>query len=116
MWVLQSRFYFERLDSVVRRKDAGEIGEVTKAAWAEGDVNHVNITGGCINPKREITIVSEIFESIREYTGFDTVPGTLLPSPAKGDAIDKYFENRGWFTLFCHGGLGQKILRSDLPG
>ena len=103
-------------DSVVRRKDAGEIGEVTKAAWAEGDVNHVNITGGCINPKREITIVSEIFESIREYTGFDTVPGTLLPSPAKGDAIDKYFETGVGSLSFAMEVWDKKYYEAICPG
>jgi len=103
-------------DSVVRRKDAGEIGEVTKAAWAEGDVNHVSITGGCINPKREITIVSEIFESIREYTGFDTVPGTLLPSPAKGDAIDKYFETGVGSLSFAMEVWDKKYYEAICPG
>ncbi len=79
-------------DSVLKKKNADEIGEVTQAAWSEGSVNHVNITGGCFNPRQEVEVVSSLMKSIREHTGFDKVPGVLLPSPAKGEAIDQYHE------------------------
>jgi hypothetical protein len=79
-------------DSVMKKKNLDEIGEVTQAAWVEGAVKHVNITGGCFNPKQEVAVVSELLKSIREHTGFDKVPGVLLPSPAKGDTIDQYYE------------------------
>jgi hypothetical protein len=103
-------------DSVERKKDPDEIGEVVKAAWAEGDVNHVNITGGCINPKREIAIVTEMFDSIRDHTGFDTVPGTLLPSPAKGDAIDKYYETGIGSLSFAMEVWDRKYYEAICPG
>ncbi len=79
-------------ESVMKKKNLGEIGEVTQAAWSEGAVNHVNITGGCFSPKQEVAVVSELLKSIREHTGLDKVPGVLLPSPAKGDAIVQYHE------------------------
>jgi hypothetical protein len=78
--------------SVLRRKGLDDIGEVASAAWKEGAVRHVDITGGCSSPKIEVKVVSELLESIRRHTGFDTIPGVLLPSPAKGEAIDRYHE------------------------
>ena len=79
-------------DSVIRRKDLDEIGEVADAAWKEGVVRHVDITGGCSSPKVEVKVVSGLLESILRHTGFATIPGVLLPSPAKGEAIDRYHE------------------------
>jgi hypothetical protein len=78
--------------SVLRRKGLDDIGEVASAAWKEGAVRHVDITGGCSSPKIEVKVVSELLGSIRVHTGFDTIPGILLPSPAKGEAIDRYHE------------------------
>lgn len=69
-------------DSVVRKKDIEDIGEVAQAAFAEGIVNHVLLTGGCFSHREEIKRVTGILESIRRHTGFDRVPGTILPSPA----------------------------------
>jgi hypothetical protein len=34
--------------------------------------------------------VSEIIAAIRRHTGLDRIPGTILPSPAKGDDIRRY--------------------------
>jgi hypothetical protein len=78
--------------SVLRKKDFQEIGEVAQAAWAEGSVRHVNITGGCFNHEAEIRVITDLLTAIREHTGFDRVPGVLLPSPAKGDAIRSYYD------------------------
>jgi biotin synthase-related radical SAM superfamily protein len=78
--------------SVLKRKQVEDIGEVARAAWQEGVVKHVNITGGCFNNDREVTLITEVLHSIRSHTGFDRVPGVLLPSPAKGDDIKKYFD------------------------
>ncbi len=41
-------------DSVIRLKDVEDIGEVAAAAWSEGKVNHVNITGGCYISGKEV--------------------------------------------------------------
>lgn len=78
-------------DSVLTRKDTEDIGEVAKAAFSEGRVNHLLLTGGCFNHQKEIELVTDILKSIRDHTGFDRVPGTILPSPAKGtEEIKRY--------------------------
>ncbi len=79
-------------NSVLKKKDLEAIGEVAAAAWQEGMVQHVLLTGGCFNFEREVDLVSGIIASIRRHTGFDRVPGTILPSPAKKDAIRKYYD------------------------
>lgn len=78
--------------SVLKKKNIKDIGEVAKAAWSEGYVNHILLTGGCFNHEKEVTLVSEIIESIKIHTGFKKVPGVILPSPAKGNDIRRYFE------------------------
>lgn len=79
-------------DSVLKKKDHEEIGEVAAAAWAEGIVRHVNITGGCFNANKEVEVIESLLAAIRRHTDLDRVPGILLPSPAKGDAIDRYYD------------------------
>lgn len=82
----------ETYDSVIRAKDVEDIGEVAAAAFAEGEVNHVLLTGGCFSREKEIELVGRILDSIREHTGLDRVPGTILPSPAKDrEAIEAYY-------------------------
>jgi hypothetical protein len=78
--------------SVLKKKDREEIGEVAGAAFAEGLVHHISLTGGCFQAEKEVEVISGILESIRGHTGLDRVPGILLPSPAKGAAIRKYRE------------------------
>jgi hypothetical protein len=78
--------------SVLKKKDREEIGEVAGAAFAEGTVRHISLTGGCFQAEKEEEVISGILESIRRHTGFERVPGILLPSPAKGAAIGKYRE------------------------
>jgi biotin synthase-like enzyme len=80
-------------NSVLKKKDTDDIGEVAKAAFSEGMVKHVLLTGGCFSHQKEISLVAEILESIRQHTNFDRIPGTILPSPAKGrDEIQKYYD------------------------
>ena len=79
-------------DSVIKKKDFSEIGEVAGEAWSEGRVRHVNITGGCFNHQAEVRVITELLAAIRSGTGFDRVPGVLLPSPARGDAIRQYYD------------------------
>ncbi len=79
-------------NSVLRKKAKESIGEVAKAALDEGMVNYVLLTGGCFNSAKETEIVSQILESIKKHTGRDRIPGTILPSPAKGDNIKKYYD------------------------
>jgi hypothetical protein len=82
-------------NSVLRKKDIKEIGEVARAAFAEGTVKHILLTGGCFNHQKEIELVGEILKSIREHTGLDRVPGTILPSPAKGEDDIKRYHDTG---------------------
>jgi hypothetical protein len=79
-------------NSVLKRKEIDAIGEVAAAAWKEGMVNHVLLTGGCFNYEKETHLVGDIINSIRRHTGFDRIHGTILPSPAKGDAIKMYHD------------------------
>jgi len=83
---------FQTYQSVLKKKDFEEIGEVAATAFAEGVVRHVNITGGCFNHQAEIRVITDLLSSIRSATGLERVPGVLLPSPARGDAIRSYYD------------------------
>lgn len=79
-------------DSVLKKKDAEAIAEVASAAWAEGTVNHVLLTGGCFAHEREVSVVEAICSAMRQRLGVERIPGTILPSPAKGDDIKRYYD------------------------
>ncbi len=69
-------------DSVLTRKEVAQIAEVAAAAFAEGMCNHILLTGGCFSPRKEVEMVAAIVGAIRAALKVDTVPGTILPSPA----------------------------------
>lgn len=79
-------------NSVLLKKDIEAIGEVAGAAWREGIVNHVLLTGGCFNYEKEVDLVCQILGSVKKHTAFERIPGTILPSPAKNGAIEKYYD------------------------
>ena len=79
-------------DGVLKKKDADAMAEVAAAAWAEGAVNHVLLTGGCFKAEQEVSTVGRILAAIRKRLGVERVPGTVLPSPAKGDDIKRYYD------------------------
>lgn len=79
-------------NSVLKKKDIQAMGEVAAAAWSEGMVKHVLLTGGCFSEQKETNMVSEILASIKKYTGFERVPGTVIPSPAIGDNIKRFYD------------------------
>ncbi len=54
-------------DSVLKKKDTEDIGEVAKAAFSEGKVKHVLLTGGCFSHQKEIELVCSIVESIKRH-------------------------------------------------
>lgn len=84
----------ETYDSVLKKKDTDDIGEVAKAAFEEGNVRHVLLTGGCFNHQKEIEMVSNIVESVCEHTSFDRLPGTILPSPPRTvEEIQGYYNS-----------------------
>ena len=81
-------------NSVLKKKDIHDIGEVAKAAFSGSNIKHVLLTGGCFNHQKEIELVTDVVKTISEYTGLNRVPGTILPSPAKNlDEIEKYYES-----------------------
>jgi biotin synthase-related radical SAM superfamily protein len=79
-------------NSVLKKKDAELIGEVTSAAWSEGVVNHVLLTGGCFAHEKEVMVVEDIFSAIRKNRKTERIPGTVLPSPAGVDDVKRYFD------------------------
>jgi hypothetical protein len=104
-------------DSVMKRKETEDIGEVAKAAFAEGNVKHVLLTGGCFNHQREVELVSEIVKSISQRTGFDRVPGTILPSPARNlDELKKYFDSGIKAIGFSIEIWDEKLYQAICPG
>jgi biotin synthase-related radical SAM superfamily protein len=104
-------------DSVLKKKETEDIGEVAKAAFAEGSVKHVLLTGGCFNHQKEIERVADILKSIREQTGLDRVPGTILPSPARGeDEIKGYYDTGIKAIGFSMEIWDEKLYEAICPG
>lgn len=101
----------------LRKKDLNDIGEVAKAAFSEGQVKHVLLTGGCFSHQKEIELITEVLESIRMHTGFDRIPGTILPSPARGlEEINQYY-NAGIDALgFSMEIWDEKLYQAICPG
>jgi Radical SAM superfamily len=102
--------------SVMKKKNADDIGEVAKDAFAEGKVKHVLLTGGCFSHEKEIAVVSDILRSIREHTGMDRIPGTVLPSPAKGDDIKRYHDTGIGAIGFSMEIWDERMYRAICPG
>ena len=69
--------------SVLKKKDREEIGEVAGAAFAEGLVHHISLTGGGFQAEKEVEVISGILESIRGHTGLDRVPESSSPRPPR---------------------------------
>lgn len=104
-------------NSVLKKKDTEDIGEVAKAAFSEEKVKHVLLTGGCFNHQKEIELVSDILESIRKQAGLDRVPGTILPSPAKGiEEIKKYYDTGIKAIGFSMEIWDEKLYEAICPG
>ena len=107
----------ETYDSVLRKKDTEDIGEVAKAAFSEGNVKHVLLTGGCFNHQKEIELVSNIVKSIKKHTDFDSVPGTILPSPPKSmEEIQKYHDSGIQAIGFSMEIWNEKLYQAICPG
>jgi len=104
-------------DSVLKKKDTHDIGEVAKAAFSEANIKHILLTGGCFNHQKEIELVTDIVKTISEYTGLKRVPGTILPSPAKTtEEIENYY-NSGINAIGFSMEIWDKVLyRAICPG
>jgi len=104
-------------NSVIKSKEIRDIGEVAREAFSEGKVKHVLLTGGCFNHQKEIELVSAIVREIREKTGFDRVPGTILPSPARNpDEIKRYFDSGIKAIGFSLEIWDEKLYQAICPG
>src|SRR4030066_888822 len=104
-------------NSVLKKKETEDIGEVAKTAFAEGRVKHVLLTGGCFTLQKEIEMVANILKSIREQTGLERVPGTILPSPAKGeDEIKRYYDTGIKAIGFSMEIWDEKLYEAICPG
>jgi hypothetical protein len=104
-------------DAVLRKKDTEDIGEVAAAAFKEGMVRHVLLTGGCFNHQKETDMVSAILASIRRHTGLDRVPGTVLPSPANGPDDAKRYHGTGIKAIgFSMEIWDERLYRAICPG
>jgi hypothetical protein len=104
-------------DSVLKKKDTQDIGQVAKTAFAEGTVKHVLLTGGCFNHQKEIELVSDVLKSIREHTRMERVPGTILPSPAKGvDDLKRYHDTGIQAIGFSMEIWDENLYRAICPG
>ncbi len=104
-------------DSVLKKKETEDIGEVAQAAFSESGVSHVLLTGGCFNHQKEIDRVTEILKAIRKYTGLERVPGTILPSPVKSeDDIKRYYETGIGAIGFSMEIWDEKLYEGICPG
>ena len=104
-------------DSVLRKKETEDIGEVSGAAFSEGKVRHILLTGGCFNHQKEIDLVSDILQSIRSHTGLSRVPGTILPSPPKGiEEIKRYYDTGIKAIGFSMEIWDEKLFEAICPG
>jgi len=81
--------------SVITRKQADQIGEAAAAAFREGVAKHILMTGGCFGNEREVDVVETILAAIRRHTGFERIPGTLLPSPPRDLAVLARYRDAG---------------------
>ncbi len=104
-------------DSVLKKKETQDMGEVAKAAFAEGRVKHVLLTGGCFDHQKEVGRVTDILKAIREQTGLDRVPGTILPSPARGEnEIRRYYDTGIKAIGFSMEIWDEKLYEAICPG
>ncbi len=107
----------ETYNSVLKKKDAEDIGEVAEAAFAEGDVKHVLLTGGCFNHRKEIELVTSIVKSIGAHTGLKRVPGTILPSPPRSlEEIQEYYDSGIQAIGFSMEIWSEKLYQAICPG
>jgi hypothetical protein len=104
-------------NSVLRSKDTQDIGEVAKAAFDEGNVKHVLLTGGCFNHQKEIELVTQIVTSIKNHTGKSRVPGTILPSPPRTPyEIEQYYASGIQAIGFSMEIWDEKMYKAICPG
>ena len=74
-----------------------EIAEVAEAAFGEGVVTELQITGGVLRERAEVPYILEVGEAVRDRLGVDTIPGgqAVLVPPASASGIDE-LKAAGW--------------------
>jgi hypothetical protein len=103
--------------SVVTRKERDQIGEAAAAAFREGTVSHILLTGGCFGNDREVDVVASILEAIRKHTGQGRVPGTVLPSvPRDPDDLKRYHDAGIEAIAFSQEIWDEPLYRAVCPG
>lgn len=85
--------------SVIRKKEAKDIGEVAATAFNEGQAKHINMTGGCYISGKELEVVGNILSEMKNQTGMERIPGLIAPAPAKGDDIIQGYYDTGIQSL-----------------
>ncbi len=115
--------------SVITRKQADQIGETAAAAFREGVARHILMTGGCFGNEKEVEVVETILTAVRKHTGFDRIPGTLLPSPPEDLASLRRYRDAGieavafsleiWdeplYRALCPGKAGDPACTATVP-
>jgi len=81
--------------SVVTRKKIEDMIETAVSAFAEGNCNHILLTGGCYSQQKEIDYVTQIVEGIRDALKTERVPGTILPSATIEEKYIRRYHDTG---------------------
>ena len=74
-------------------KTAGQIGETAAAAYKEGLIDHLTISGGVIPERRELEYYLDVAEAIQDHTGLQDFNGTaVVAAPLDLRHIDRFKE------------------------
>ncbi|MDR1408695.1 MAG: radical SAM protein [Oscillospiraceae bacterium] len=78
-----------------------QIAEVAKAAYAEGVIKRLEITGGILPGRAEVDFIIAVGEAIKKRLGTDTIPGghVLVAAPNDLEQIDA-LKAAGWEYVF----------------
>ncbi len=107
----------KKYHTVITRKVARQVGETANAAFEEGVAKHILLTGGCFGNERETDVVCSILKSVKKATGFDRVPGVLLPSPPGNmDDLKRYFDEGITALAFSLEIWDKEFYRAFCPG
>jgi hypothetical protein len=98
-------------------KTAGQIGETAAAAYKEGLIDHLTISGGVIPERRELDYYLDVAEAIQEHTGLQDFNGTaVVAAPLDLRHIDR-FKEAGYRTTAMNIELWDKNMYDTIcPG
>ena len=98
-------------------KTAQQIGETASAAFDEGIIDHVTISGGVIPERRELEYYNDVAEAIQRHSGREDFNGTaVVAAPLDLRHIDRFKEagfrttamnielwDKGFYETICPG-------------